>query len=419
MMNIKNCCLPAIRKLRKPLAIAMGTALFATTALATEIPGIENDHIPLGTAYHSDKEGFYGFQSVNGLIDETYGNTESEIQFSVDLGYKQLLNMVNGSLDASVKLTAVSVDAGGVYASKNAADEYTGTYTVYINLKPKKRLMVPSTELGYMPTAAAVQLANAYPGNRLEELGDEFVMGIEYGSFLIVNMKVEYKSAEDKRKIGGYLSVDVSGIVSVDGDLEFIDEDVKRSVKVSISATQVGGDPLELAKIIPDGLMQCSLNNPDPCFSLFSEAVQYLKSDYINQFPTLDKYNPVKLYTTRYEYSGPELNILTPQTGYEEVGYLTKLTINRMSDDWIQAMLDKRRAENIINYYAAGLTSAQKAAINDIIDKARANAYLFADTVSYCNRNPLGSFCRDREQEINDGGYIKSYDKSLLALASN
>jgi len=127
------------------MAAAIASTFFSTALLATEIPGIENDHIPLGTAYHSDKEGFYGFQSVHGLIDETYGNTESEIQFSVDLGYKQLLNMVNGSLDASVKLTAVSVDAGGVYASKNAADESTGTYTVYINLNPKKRLMVPST----------------------------------------------------------------------------------------------------------------------------------------------------------------------------------------------------------------------------------------------------------------------------------
>ncbi|WP_230390725.1 hypothetical protein [Reinekea sp. G2M2-21] len=418
MMKLKNCILPAIRTIRKPVSVAIGSALLSGALFATEIPGIENDHIPLGTAYHSDKQGFYGFQSVNGLIDETYGNTESEIQFSVDLGYKQLLNMVNGSLDASVKLTAVSVDAGGTYASKNAADEYTGTYTVYINLKPKKRLLVPANSDGYSPTAAAVQLANAYPGNRLEELGDEFVMGIEYASYLIVNMKVEYRSAEDKRLIGGYLSVDVNGIVSVDGDLSFVDEDIKRSVKISISAKQVGGDPLELAKIIPNGLMQCSLNNPDPCFNLFSETVNYLKADYINQFPTLDKYNPVKLYTHRYEYSGPNLDILTPVTGYEEVGYLTKLTINRMSDEWVQAMLDKRRAENIVNYYASSLTSAQKAAINDIADKARANAYLFADSVDYCNRNPLGPHCRQREQEIYDGGYVKTYDASLLDLES-
>jgi len=418
MMKFTHCILPAIRKLRTPLSIAIGGAMLSTTLLATEIPGIENDHIPLGTAYHSDKQGFYGFQAVNGQIDESYGNTESEIQFSIDLGYKQLLNMVNGSLDASVKLTAVSVDAGGVYASKNAADEYTGTYTVYINLKPKKRLLIPSSSQGYAPTAAAVQLANAYPGNRLEELGDEFVMGIEYGSYLIVNMKVEYRSAEDKREIGGYLSVDVNGIVSVDGDLSFVDEDLKRSVKISISANQVGGDPLELAKIIPDGLMQCSLNNPDPCFNLFSETVTYLKSDYVHQFPTLDKYNPVKLYTNRYEYSGPNLNVLTPGAGYEDVGYLTKLTINRMSDSWVQAMLDKRRAENITNYYGATLTAAQKAAISEIGDKARSNAYLFADSVSYCNQNPLGPYCRQREQDIHDGGYIKTYDASLLDLES-
>ncbi|EAR10565.1 hypothetical protein [Reinekea blandensis] len=399
-------------------ALLIGLAGCASLSTATEIPGTENDHIPLGTAYHSDKAGFYGFQSVNGQIDETYGNTEAEIQFSLDAGYKQLLNMVNGSVDASVKLTAVSVDAGGQYASQNAADEYTGTYTVYINLKPKKRLLVPANEYGYQATAAAVELANLYPGNKPEELGDEFVTGIEYGSYLIVNMKVEYRSAEDKRRIGGYLSVDVNGIVSVDGDLSLMDEDIKRSVKISISAKQEGGNPLELAKIIPDGLMQCSLNNPEPCFNLFSETVTYLKTDYINQFPTLDKYNPVKLYTQRYQTSGPGLAVLTPVSGYEDIGYLTKLTMNRLSDAWVSSMLDKRRAENIVNYYGSALSTTQKQQIEAIVDKARANAYLYADTVAYCNRNPYGPYCRDRETELTDGGYIQTYDADLLDLSA-
>ncbi len=69
MMKLRNCILPAIRKLRIPMAAAIASTFFSTALLATEIPGIENDHIPLGTAYHSDKEGFYGFQSVHGLID--------------------------------------------------------------------------------------------------------------------------------------------------------------------------------------------------------------------------------------------------------------------------------------------------------------------------------------------------------------
>lgn len=404
-----------------PLALVsllMSASLLSSALIASELPGIEYDNIQIGTAYHSGKQGFYGYQAVSGLIDNTYGNTESEVQFSVDLGYKQLLNMVNGNLDTSVKLPAVSVDAGGVYASKNAADAYTGTYTIYINLKPKKRILVPESNQGFLPTAAAVELAKAYPGNRLEELGDEFVMGVEYGSYLIVNMKVEYRSAEDKRKIGGYLSVDVSGLVSVAGDLSIIDEDVKRSVKISVSAKQLGGNPLELADVIPDGLMQCSLNNPDECFSLFSETVQYLKYNYINQFETLDKYNPVKLFTTRYEFAGPNLNLLTPQAGYEEVGYLTKLTVTQLNDSWITAMLDKRRAENIINYYGSDLTQAEKLLIEDIATKARSNAYLFADTVAYCNRNPLGPYCRQREQEIYAGGYVKVYDAHSLDLES-
>ena len=418
MIKILNNVIVITRNMIYCLYPILAAGFLSTPLWATEILGIENDNIQMGTAYHSDKLGFYGFQAVNGMIDDSYGNTESEISYSVDLGYQQLLNMVSGSLDASVQLSAVSVDAGGLYASNNAADKYTGTYTIYINLKPKKRRLIPNTEHGFAPTLAAVQLANAYPGSRGEELGDEFVTAIEYGSYLIVNMKVEYRNAEDKRIIGGYLSVDVNGLVSVRGDLSLIDEEVKRSVKISISAMQVGGNPMELADIIPEGLMQCSLNNPTPCFSLFSETVRYLKSAYIHQFQTLDNYNPVKLFTARYDQSGPNLSILTPPTGYDDVSYLTKLTVNRLSNDWMTAMLDKRRAENIVNYYGAYLTSEEKNEINELASQARSNAYLFAESVEYCNRNPLGNFCRQRNQDIRQGGYLYVYDANLLDLES-
>ncbi|MBU2706926.1 hypothetical protein KCM76_13105 [Zooshikella marina] len=399
------------------MVLTAGVSLASTASFATEIPGIDNDNIPLGTAYHSKKGGFYGFQAVNGDIDESYGNTESEIRFAVDLGYKQLLDMVNGSVDVGVKVNAVSVDAGGEYATENAADEYTGTYTFYLNSKPKKRLLVPVNNQGYQPTAAALELADESPGNRFEELGDEFVTAIEYGSYLLINMKIEYRSAKDKKNIGGYLKVDAMGVVNVSGDLNLLDEATKNSVKISITAKQVGGDPLRLANIIPDGLMKCSLANPTPCFNLFKEAVVYLKTDYINQLNGLDKYNPVKLYTQQYKYSGPALNVLLPQTGYEDVEYLTKLSVKRMSDRWVKSMLDKRRAENILNYYSATLNSEDKATIKDIEIKARFNAYSYASAVSYCQKNPLGSYCREREQMINASS-IRTYDDSKLNLSS-
>ena len=82
------------------------------------------------------------------------------------------------------------------------------------------------------------------------------------------------------------------------------------------------------------------------------------------------------------------------------------------------AMLDKRRAENIVNYYGAYLTSEEKNEINELASQARSNAYLFAESVEYCNRNPLGNFCRQRNQDIRQGGYLYVYDASLLDLES-
>ncbi|WP_044837027.1 hypothetical protein [Thalassomonas viridans] len=415
----------------KPLAktcCAIGISVLSSQALAvqeqaretqnispfSEIPGPENDTVTLGTAYHSEKGGFYALQSVLGTVDETYGNTELDFVVGVDMSYNQLATMLDGNLGAQLDVPAVKVGVGASYAKQNAADNYTGTYTLFLSLKPKKKMLVPSGDTGYQPSQAAVDIATANPGDKFEGVGNEFVSAIEYGSQVMINLKFEYKNDEDKVKWGGQLDVDWVGKVSVSGQLQKVDNDVKRNIKVTVSATQMGGDPNRLLTVIPDQLVSCTMENPTPCFDIFENAINYIKTDYINQFDNLDKYNVSKVYTNQYRKSGPGLNALVPDDLYPTKTILTKLATKNMSEDWVTAIMDHRRADNLLNYYATELSSAHKTTLEEIRQNALFNSFILADSVSYCNRNPIGDYCRDRELETR--GRVTAYDRKWLEL---
>ena len=230
----------------------------------------------------------------------------------------------------------------------------------------------------------------------------------------MVNLKFEYKNSEDKVKWGGQLDVDWVGKVNVSGQLSATNNDIKQDIKVTISATQRGGDQNKILTVIPNGLAECSMQNPQPCFDIFENAITYIKTDYINQFDSLDDYNVTKIFTDGYKTSGPGLDVLVPDGAYPTKSLLTKLAIKDMSQDWIEAIMDNRRAVNMLNYYAADMSTSQRNAIEDIRDDALFNSFILADSVAYCKRNPIGDYCRTRQTQTD--GNVSTYDRNLLEL---
>ena len=165
----------------------------------------------------------------------------------------------------------------------------------------------------------------------MELAGDEFVTSIEYGAQLFVNMHVEYLNSQDKREIGGYLGVDIAGgIVNVQGELDFLDDQSKESVKITVRAIQKGGEPTRLLTIIPNNIVTCSLSYPQPCFDLFSQAIQYAKNDFRYQFNQLSDYNVVSYKTTRYDRSTADVKRLAP--AYQTISFARNQLLFELTD---------------------------------------------------------------------------------------
>lgn len=363
------------------------------TLTGSVVSGLLNDHVPIGTAYDSQKKRFLNVQAVAGEVSENFGNTELRFETGIDMSYDDLLSTLNGSVDVDVNFPVVRVSAGASLAKEMASSGYSSSYTFSASSTPKKALLLPvNSNQGFTLSPAGETIANQYQSKMQQMVGDEFVTGIEYGASVLVNLKIDYGSSKDKTEIGGYLDVDLyGGVFNVGGQLKYLQDDVKSSVKITVRAIQQGGDPKQLLSIIPNNIISCSMSNPEPCFDMFSEAVDYAKNGFRGQLNQLSDYNVVRYYTTRYDQSSLALRALVPE--YQVVRNATKWLISDLEDDFKQALLDEQRAADLLTSYYAYLPVEQRTAVAQIKEQAYDNAWFLFNAAQFCRDNPFGTAC--------------------------
>jgi hypothetical protein len=367
------------------------------SGFTTRVPGLINNHVMLGTGYNNDTGSFLNVQTVNGKVDETMGNTQATTKLESNSTYTEVLEQLNGSIDIDVSFPLVSVDAGGHIAKEMAASEFSNTYTFQAWLTPKKRTLVPhDTNVGFTLTTAGDTVANQYQSSMMKLAGDSFVTDIEYGAQLLINLKVEYLSEQHKSDIGGHLGVSygVGPIgVSVDGELRYIKESLKQSVRITVRAVQKGGDPRQLLQIIPNNIVTCTLDDYEPCFDLFVKATDYARLDFGNQFNSLSDYHVVRYTTNKYANSSLEVRKLDAASQQIDLG--TTVQTVALENNFKSAIGHEQRARSALSAYQSWMTTEQVNKVEAIKQAAYDNALVYSRYALECRNNPYGSSCVD------------------------
>lgn len=394
-------------------------------AFSTTIPGLVNDHVLIGSAYNSLTKEFLNHQPVLGLVSEQYGGVQFNFTYDTETSYDEILSALNGGIDLSVNISAVQVNAGAHIAKESAESEFASSYTFTAGATPKKKVFIPeNANEGFQLSPVGEAIANDFQDRLMELAGDEFVTSIEYGAQLFVNMNVEYLNSKDKRDIGGYLGVDIAGgMVNVQGELGFLDDQSKESVKITVRAIQKGGDPTQLITVIPNNIVTCSLSYPQPCFDLFGQAIEYAKNDFRYQFNQLSDYNVVSYKTTRYDRSTVDVKRLAPQ--YQEESFGRNQLLFELTDRYKNALVDEQRAAEILSTYYSWIPQERRAAVVQVQKDAYSNAWLFFDTAEFCQRHPYGDNCIDYWDNARDicettgEGCVVAYDRSALEVPTS
>lgn len=377
----------------------------------SEVPASHRDFAILGQAYHSDQRRILNVNCVQGEIVETLGNTEAEFELALDLGFSEIVDRLGGKLGVGVSFPVVRAGASASYGQEMGATELVNNYHFSWRMTPKKRVLLPgSLEL----SSLGEQILANHPGDLHRRCGDEVVTAIEYGASLNVNLRMEFRNEQDKREIGGKIKVSVGkgiDIISVEGDLDYLNQEVKKSVKITVQATQRGGDPLQLLSIIPSNLIACTLDDPTPCFQVFTEAVSYARERLADQFVDLDSYNVIKYHTESYDESA--MFKLVPSSGYPSVDILVEHARRQLDEKFQDALLDHSRASKLRSSYREWLSEEQYQAILGIERGARLNAQLYSQAAIFCYDNPYDG-CLETIQRIQSE--LFEYDRAHLSI---
>ncbi|WP_141731568.1 hypothetical protein [Oligoflexus tunisiensis] len=367
----------------------------------------------LGQAYDTRRVKTLNVSCATGNVKESLVS-DSNFVLDYDLSYQDFLDKTQGKLTADLNLPAVRAGIGAQYAKENAATSSSTTFVFNWQMTKKR---VAFDENTYRVSDKGQQFIAGDKSQLQERCGDEFVTNVDYGASFFVTMKVDFLNDSDKTDIGGKLKLAVGqesvDIVKIEGELNKIDQKKKESVKLSIRARQVGGDPIQLTSFLTDNVVECTLANPKPCFEVYNQAVKYARTSIPAQLASDTAFVPVRYLTKNYKESG--LDELVPSGGYQFIDALTKAKRREIESQYQQNLVDYQRAADILRKYSDYLEEAQIDAISNIKEITFNNAAILGDVSLVCFDSP--SSCISYFKAAEPG--IKSYDRSKLALRSS
>lgn len=379
-----------------------------------EIPGSASDHAFLGTIYRSDQKDLKNAKCVEAETIEKKGNTEATMEMLYNMSFTKALNTVTGSLNAGANFPVVRASAGATLAQSFADTDSSKSFHFLLKVKPKKRIYDESTyrltELG--------QKYSEKPAKLLENCGDAFISGIEFGGSLHANLRFDFRNATDKDNIGGKITVKVgpegANIITLDGSLKYLTEKVRNSVKITIRASQFGGNPLELSNIIHTKTIQCTLENAGDCLKTFEMVLEYAKGSFKTQFKTLDDFNVYKYYATTYEDA--RLDQLVPPQGYPKLDVLTEILRRDVEAAYQKSLMLLKKANTILEMYTGWLTEEQKKQVEKFKEDTFHNTWIYGEVSKFCYDNPYLEPCKSEKEE--KYAYLRETDPTVLEIKS-
>lgn len=361
----------------------------------------------LGQAVNTASEQMYNLKCVQGYTEFRDG-TQSHIRYVKDMSFEDVLNTLSGQVGLGFTYQIVKVGAEANIAKRWGHNSLSETHTFSWVSTPKVETFKLES-LGVSPQGFLY--AQDAPDDLQNRCGDEFVSEVHRGAMVMANLRIDYLNEQDQFEVGGKLSVDVvGGLVSVEGGLENVNQQVKERSKMSFEVIQKGGDPERLAQILPESLVTCSMSNPEPCLQAMSNVLTYMREDFWQQLDDINKYNPMKYVTQRYDNSG--LDILIPSVGYIEISPAIKLIRSSINQSLVQTIQDQQRASTLRSTMAAYIDREHLNQIEALERSALSNARKLTDASEVCAKRPDQRCIDFYENEL----ALEDYDRSILSI---
>lgn len=411
---------------KKSILMGLLALAFTHTSCASKVPQsqVKRSAIPstqellsLGQAYDTDTAKWTNLNCVTGEIDLTSAGSQTgdaRTVYERDLSYEEVLDKLGGRLSVGVQFPSVAVDAKASYAAENSTNEFRETHTLSFRTQRKSKFKLGSVRIS--DTGRKLSGTSSLRA----QCGNEFINEINIGLSYMATLSVEFSDQASREKFGGSLKVDVlRGTVEVEGNLEKADDSVKKSVKISLQATQIGGDERKLSTVISTGLTECNALNLAPCIAAFKKAIEY--GNTIAEQLTDDSKYAVIGYTTE-SYADTGITELVAQN-HTLVTQLVEDKRLELEAQLKATRINYARMQSILNF-AELLNREKRQKVSEQKDALEVNKENLSRALLYCYRLPYSKVtaegsetfpCVDNAKRV--VASLLPFDESLVQIA--
>ncbi|RZA24178.1 MAG: hypothetical protein EOP10_10645 [Proteobacteria bacterium] len=400
------------------LALSCGDSNSNKSDLTGEISG-QALRIPngLGQGFESDTQTLKA-NCISG--DTVYvGGSEADVSYSQDVTFDQVIDSISGGANIGAKINIFDVKGAAEFASKQASDDFSSTITLISTASVKKAVMtnLKLTKIGQFLSKGGV-VADTVRKN----CGDEYVSQINYSAKLFVNAKFRFASPQDKLEFKGSANVSLLGIGELGGQISSLNEKIKSSSTVTITAHQIGGNPEELGKVLDDSIVSCTLAQFETkCLPMLQAVVRYAREDFPRSLandpiPTSARGWAEVLYMTD-KYSdtplidGDNLIVLSNEKEKSIIDQEMDAARSETNAEYQRQLVDYQRSVDLLRDFT--LDSAQRANITNVQTSTLANRNLLSKVGETCLKTPLK--CVSALQDYKKAA--KLYDSRALSTA--
>lgn len=371
---------------------------------------------------------------------------QNRTRFLKNVDFKGLLNSIYGSFDLSVPvLPGITAGGGITFARDFQATNYSENYMFAAEFKGYSLLFPEGqTNLSEIPKKLLInrhkeRRIRISSGNLPEDglifdrylenaCGSEYISQIDYGATLNAILHINYGSSTRKSYLAGRFKIDaLKGTIKVSAEAAVEIRNWREEFQVTVAAFQHGGNPRDLARLLPENILICGLDfsdaetSPDhqveritkslqPCLDYFKAILEYAGTDFSNQLA--DQSSRLKIlnyHTTPYDHlvnqSDEEGNEI-----YEE--FIVKQPPNQFLIDQSKVELFNRineikthltKAKKLEEFMAGAYDDATLKNLHYLLEKTQTNAQRLLDVsenlLKHCWHSPFNCLEAKRSYE--------------------
>jgi ankyrin repeat protein len=382
----------------KTLLTSICLLLFLSFNLrARHLPGDWKPALHLGSAYNSYNHNAIAAKCV---VANTVavGQAVGDLKYTNQADFEKIARSFSGSLEAKIEVPFVKAGPSITYAQENAATDQRMNWFFEFHATPKSL----SLDLDTLKLSEFGQnMLNDQP--RLPHIcGNEFIYQIDLGAKLIATMSIEFASKDDKKEFEARASLDVDWAlksVKTSGAIKPMQQRMGSRTIIKIEVHQTGGKPENLAGVISQKAVNCTLSNMEACFETFGKVLEYAQGNFRDQLQDENGFNVVRYHTMPYANSVAYK--LLPKNGFPILNSLVQEKRDYLQKRYEEESIAYSRGNYILklNNLDNLITPDQKAKIKEIYTHSSANIRKLTEAMNICLDQPADN-CLQQPGEL-------------------